>query len=118
MGCPDAELGISLVGDREIAELAGRYGRAARPTDVLAFAMGDGPVAELAANLLGDVVVSIDTAERQARRRRVSLDAELAELVTHGVLHLLGMDHERAEDRRNMRALERHLGWLIAELAL
>ena len=115
LGFPDAELGLTLARDAEIAELAGHYGRPARPTDVLAFALADGGRAELCGDLLGDVIVSLDTAERQARRRRVSLERELGELVIHGVLHLLGMDHLRSDDAHNMRTLERHLRWLVEE---
>src|SRR5262249_15961066 len=77
LGCPDGELSVSLIGDAEIAELAGRYGRPHRPTDVLAFSMLEGPGAIHRGAALGDVVISVDTAERQARRRGVSLDDEL-----------------------------------------
>jgi len=91
---PDAELSITLTDDATIATLAGDYGRARRPTDVLAFSMLEGIGAEHRGASLGDVVVSLDTAERQARERGVSLDCELRNLLIHGVLHLLGMDHE------------------------
>jgi probable rRNA maturation factor len=114
LGFLDAELSITLVDDPEIAELASAYGRANRATDVLAFSMLEGPGSEHRGDLLGDVVVSIETAERQARHRRVSLDRELRDLVIHGALHCVGMDHERADDRRRMRALEDHLRWELA----
>jgi probable rRNA maturation factor len=117
LGFPDAELSITLCADEEMAELAGRFGRRRRPTDVLAFSMREGEGAEHAGASLGDVVISLDTAERQARARRVPLDRELRDLLIHGVLHLLGMDHERAEDARNMRALEEHLRWTLARLS-
>jgi probable rRNA maturation factor len=109
LGFPDAELSITLVDDRAIAALAGRYGRPPRATDVLAFALGEGPGAAHRAELLGDVVVSVERAEAQARARRVPLNRELSDLVIHGTLHLLGMDHVRARDRVAMRALEAHL---------
>ena len=117
MGFPDAELSVSLVRDEAIAELAGRFGRAARPTDVLAFSMLEGPGAVHRGACLGDVVLSLDTAARQARARGVTLDEELRDLLIHGVLHLVGMDHERsAQDARHMRAMEEHLRWEIARL--
>jgi probable rRNA maturation factor len=97
-----------------MADLAGDFGRARAPTDVLAFAMAEGEGGEHAGPLLGDVVISLDTAERQARARRATLDAELRELLIHGVLHLLGLDHERADDARRMRELEHHLCWELA----
>ena len=116
MGFPDAELSVTFTDDAGIAALAGRYGRPERSTDVLAFALADGAHAEFAGDLLGDVIISLDTAERQAKRRRVSLDRELRDLLIHGVLHLVGMDHEKPGDARNMRALEDHLRWTIRRL--
>ena len=117
LGFPDAELSISLVGDEAIADLAGRFGRDARATDVLAFSMLEGPGTAHRDACLGDVVVSLDTAARQARERGIGLDDELRDLLIHGVLHLVGMDHERsASDARHMRAMEDHLRWEIARL--
>lgn len=116
MGCPDAELSITLVGDDQIAELAGRFGRPRRPTDVLAFALGEAEGARHAGDLLGDVIVSVDTAAGQAREAGIPLDRELRDLVIHGVLHLLGMDHEGSGDARAMRALEDHLRWELERL--
>lgn len=113
LGFPDAELSITLVDDETIAELAGRFGRARAPTDVLAFSMLEGPGARFRGAALGDVVLSIETADRQARSRRRTLDAELRDLLIHGVLHLLGMDHGSALEARAMRALEAHLRWEI-----
>jgi probable rRNA maturation factor len=117
LGCPEAELSVSLVGDAEIAALAGRFGRPPRPTDVLAFALREGPGAEHRGACLGDVIISIDTARRQARARGVPLAEELRDLLIHGVLHLFGMDHARGADARWMRELEEHLRWEIARYA-
>lgn len=116
MGFPDAELSITLTSDDEMAELAGRFGRPSRPTDVLAFSMLEGEDTAHAGAALGDVVISLDTAERQARARRVPLDRELRDLMIHGVLHVVGMDHQRPDDARNMRALEDHLRWTLERL--
>ena len=117
MGFLDVELSISLVSDETIAELAGRFGRPARPTDVLAFPLLEGPGSEHSAGLLGDVVLSLDSAARQARVRRVEVDAELRDLLVHGVLHLVGMDHASGPDTRRMRQLEDHLRWEISRAA-
>ncbi len=116
MGSTDAELSITLTNDREIAELAGRFGRPPRSTDVLAFSMLEGEGAEFRGDLLGDVVISLETAARQAAERGVPLDREVCDLLIHGVLHLLGMDHERAAEARAMRELEEHLRWILDEL--
>ncbi len=92
----DAELSIVLVDDREIRRLNQTYRHNDRPTDVLAFAMREGDGATLHPNVLGDVVISLDTAARQAAARGVPLADEVRLLLTHGLLHLLGYDHERS----------------------
>lgn len=114
MGFPEAELSITLTTDREIAELAGRFGREPRPTDVLAFPLQEGIGAEYAGDTVGDVVISVERAEEQARERRTPLDRELRDLLIHGSLHLLGMDHATAAQTRAMCELEDHLRWEIA----
>ncbi len=104
----DCELSVALVGDDEIRDLNGRYRSRDEPTDVLSFPMEDpspsGP------RLIGDVIISVEKAARQARQRRRSLDDELEVLLIHGILHNLGYDHERSpEDERQMRAMERRV---------
>lgn len=108
---------MTLVDDLEITRLAAEYGRRPRATDVLSFALAEGPGAEFAGGVLGDVVISLDTAKRQAAARGVSIASELDDLLIHGCLHLLGMDHLRAADRERMRALEAHLRWELRRLA-
>jgi probable rRNA maturation factor len=109
-----AELSILLVGDAEIAALNHLYRGRPRPTDVLAFSLLEGEGSEHRGPLLGDVVIGVETAARQARARRRGLDDEVARLLIHGTLHLLGFDHERAEDARRMRAEERRLWGVVA----
>ena len=88
-----------------------------RATDVLAFAMREGPFADLHPQVLGDVVLSAETALRQARTHRHTLAEELTRLLIHGTLHLLGYDHEvSAADARLMRAKERELWRLVKPL--
>jgi probable rRNA maturation factor len=99
-----SELSIALVDDEAMQELNATYRGKDRPTDVLAFAQREGD--DLGdSDLLGDVVISVPTAERQAAERGHSLEHELRELLVHGILHLLGYDHERspAEERRMFR---------------
>ncbi len=117
LGFLDAEVSVTLVDDRAIAELAGRFGRPARSTDVLAFSMLEGAGARFRGDTLGDVIVSVETGERQARVRRVRLSDELRDLVIHGLLHLVGMDHVEPSDARAMRELEDHLRWEIRRVA-
>ncbi len=118
LGIRRSELSLSLVGDAEMHELNRRYRGKDRPTDVLAFPLYDPPVPADAASL-GDVVISIDTATAAAAERRRPLATCLDELVIHGMLHLLGYDHEisPAEERRmtrKARAVRTTIGTLAA----
>ena len=104
-----AELSIALVDDAKIAELNAEYRGLDRATDVLSFSLREGKGADYSGSLLGDVVIGLETAARQARGRRRSVDDEVARLLIHGTLHLLGHDHERGDEARVMRAEERRL---------
>ena len=115
--CQSCDLGVLIIDDARMQQLNTQYRGIDRPTDVLAFAMREGPFAELNPEVLGDVVLSAETALRQARARRHSLAEELARLLIHGTLHLLGYDHEVSPaDARLMRAKERALWGLVAPL--
>lgn len=98
------EVSIVLTGDEQIQDLNRIYRNKDRPTDVLAFAQREGEHPLLAGDLLGDVIVSVDTANRQASANHCPLLDELTMLVAHGILHLLGWDHETAAKDRRMRA--------------
>ncbi len=116
------ELSVALVDDAAIAELNGAYRGRPRPTDVLSFSQLEGltPPAPMG-HQLGDVVISVETARRQARERGRPLEEEMGALLIHGVLHLLGHDHERGgEEARRMFAREREVAAAIGlpELAL
>lgn len=123
---PEAEVCVLFVDDDEIRTLNGRWRGVHEPTDVLSFPMQEGFGASVASELLGDVVVSIETARRilthadHAQRVAESLSVpraslawglldELTFLIIHGVLHLLGHDHAVAEEEREMRAEEARL---------
>lgn len=114
LGEGSADLTISLVDDTEIRRLNRDYRGKDRPTDVLAFAMREGKRVAGDDCELGDVVISIDTAARQAGERDHSVGAEVRALLVHGILHLLGYDHERsAAEARRMRAMERRLRGIL-----
>jgi probable rRNA maturation factor len=103
-----AELSLALVGDAEIQKLNAKFRQKNYPTDVLSFPAEDSLPG--AVRLLGDVIISVDKARQQARERRRTLDEEMATLLIHGVLHLLGYDHERsAKDARIMERLEKQV---------
>ncbi len=108
LGLEDCELSVALVGDEEIRLLNERYRSLDEPTDVLSFPV-DEPLPS-GPRLIGDVIISVEKAARQAIQRRRSLDDELEMLLIHGILHNLGYDHERSpEDAREMRTLERRV---------
>jgi probable rRNA maturation factor len=111
---PKAELSILLCDDGTIHELNRDFRKKDKPTDVLAFAMREGEHADPTSNVLGDVVVSIDTARRQAAERGRSVKSEVTFLLAHGLLHLLGYDHRTDAEEREMNALTERLCALAA----
>lgn len=104
-----SELSLALIDDAEMRELNAGYRGLDRPTDVLSFSLVAGKGAEHRRGLLGDVVISVETAASQARARHRALDDEMARLLIHGVLHLIGHDHEEDDEARRMRAEERRI---------
>ncbi len=103
-----AEISFVLTDDERIHDLNKTYRGKDRPTDVLAFAMHEGEFADLAGRVLGDVIVSVPTATKQALSRRIPVLDEVTMLLAHGLLHLLGWDHETpAKDRRMRSATQR-----------
>jgi len=104
------EVGIALVSDARIREFNARFRRRDQATDVLSF-RGDAPrTSRLAPRAsLGDIVISSQTARRQAKDAGHSYATELKVLALHGLLHLLGYDHHDPADRGRMARLERRL---------
>jgi probable rRNA maturation factor len=108
------ELTIVLTGDARLRALNREHRGVDAPTDVLSFPADEGepmpglPLEDEAmrTHYLGDIAISVPTARRQATEAALSLEDELSHLVVHGVLHLLGYDHETDEDDAAMRALE------------
>lgn len=87
-----------MVDDDEMTHLNLEYLARNHPTNVLAFPMREGENGHLHPHLLGDVIISTETAEREARHGGVILQEEMALLLVHGILHLLGYDHEGDPD--------------------
>ena len=116
-GCPDAQLSVLIVDDAEIQVINRDYLEKNRPTNVISFAMQEGEGTGIQPDLLGDVVISAETAERDAAEAGVSTESELYFLLLHGILHLLGYDHERGTDSeaRQMRAREKELFQVVQE---
>ena len=97
----DYDVALRIVDDQTIHSLNRDYRRKNKPTDVLAFAQREGPAAALHPTLLGDIVISLPTAQRQAKR---GLHAELLHLASHGLCHLLGYDHRDDAEEAEMNA--------------
>lgn len=115
VGEASAELGIMFVGDQRMRGLNRRYRGKDRTTDVLAFAMRE--ASHSSVGLLGDVVIAVPTAIRQAKEAQRSLDEELTVLLVHGILHLCGYDHERSEkEAHRMHRRERMILRSLARL--
>jgi len=111
----DSAISISLVDDTEIHALNREHRGKDKPTDVLSFPLYE-PGEEAhphAERLLGDIVISVDTARRQAAEYDAPLQNEIYRLLIHGVLHVLGHDHEEPDERTRMEAEERRLAAAI-----
>ena len=106
LGCPDAELSIAFMDDLQIRELNRQFLRRDRPTNVLAFPMKEGEFGTLAPRLLGDLAISVETAERQSNRFGLKGEGMILLLMIHGILHLLGYDHERSKKEARQMALK------------
>lgn len=110
-----AEIGLILVGDRKIRELNRLYRGKDCPTNVLSFPLEGLPPRDGRPHLLGDVVISVETAWRESKDKKLSLQEHLKILMVHGILHLAGMDHERSSQEakrmaRTERRLLKHIG--------
>ena len=112
-----AELSIALVGDREMRPLNSKYRKKRKTTDVLSFFVKDQPIS--GTKILGDVVISVEQARRQAKERGKTLKSEMTTLLIHGILHLLGYDHEKSpRQAKIMFAYERKLYALLCDRGL
>ena len=107
-----AELDVLLTSDRHIRALNKRYRGVDAPTDVLSFSEYDEVPAAAPSGFpryVADVAISLETARRQAKQYRVTLQAEVSHLLVHGILHALGYDHEDPVDEKKMRAREERI---------
>jgi probable rRNA maturation factor len=113
-GEDEADVAVVFGRDALLAELNASFRDLDRPTDVLSFSLGEEALEGGPERVLGDVVISVDRAIAQSDRYGKTPEQELLKLAAHGVLHLLGHDHESAPDRRRMRNLEnRYLRQLV-----
>ena len=106
-------MSVLFVGDRAMRTLNRRYRGKDKTTDVLSFSLREGAFSHVQPDVLGDIVIAVPTAARQAAEAGHSLGREIEFLLVHGLLHLLGYDHERSNDeakrmkRRELQLLKR-----------
>jgi rRNA maturation RNase YbeY len=116
LDCHDKELSILFTDDEKIAKLNEQYRKKSGPTNVLAFSMEEGMDQGFASRMLGDVVISIDTALKEADDLGEPVASTIDRLLVHGVLHLLGFDHEASpKEAIRMEKEEKRLMSLIVE---
>ncbi len=105
LGCDHQEISIVIMDDAQIRELNQNFRGICRPTNVLAFPMQEGEFSDITPELLGDVVISAQTARKEADAAGISLEERMSQLLVHGILHLLGFDHEApASNAQEMEA--------------
>ena len=112
MGCSEeTELSVSIVGDRSIRRINRNYLAKDHPTNVISFSLREGDCGAINSHLLGDVIISADTAAREAEIGGIDTGERLLFLLMHGILHLCGYDHERSgeAEARRMESKEKEL---------
>ncbi|MDM8535328.1 rRNA maturation RNase YbeY [Desulfobacterales bacterium HSG17] len=118
LASPDAELSIVIVDDPNISDLNETFLGHQGPTNVISFPMQEGEFAGINPNILGDVVISADTALREAENAEISFDERLDQLLIHGILHLFGFDHiDNMEQEARMEKKSQELLELTARIA-
>ncbi len=109
LGKENAALSLLFVNDRAIQKFNQKFRKINKPTDVLSFPMGVSRV-HPGVNILGDIVISLETAQKQAESLGHSLKREVGFLLVHGILHLLGWDHERSpQEAKKMYKKQREI---------
>ena len=104
MDSPEAELSILIVDDPDIERLNQEYLQRSGPTNVIAFPMQSGKFGHISPQLLGDVVISVETAQRESEQGGMDLERRMDQLLIHGILHLFGYDH--VNDEHSAREME------------
>ena len=117
MVCPEKELSILFTNDKRIADLNNRYLGRKGPTNVLAFPMQEVPTTGFESPMLGDVVISVGAALRESEEFGEDLEYTIDRLLIHGLLHLLGYDHEKSDsEAERMENEEKRLISVIRDL--
>jgi probable rRNA maturation factor len=115
LNCKDVEISLLLVDDDQIREINRTYLKRDRPTNVISFSMTEGSFGHIHPEILGDIILSTETAARDALRGHLDFMDELEFLLIHGLLHLIGYNHENtvAEETEKMKIRERELFFML-----
>lgn len=106
----DSEISVLFVDDEGIQDINNRYLNRNYPTNVIAFSMREGEFGDINPHILGDIVISAETALRDAEQENLPFEDELDYLMIHGILHLLGYDHEESEsESKRMKEKEKEI---------
>ncbi|MEN6374480.1 MAG: rRNA maturation RNase YbeY [Smithella sp.] len=111
LNCAGKEISITFINDEAIKQLNNQYRNKNKPTDVLSFSLQEGEFGCINPDVLGDVVISVETATKNAQKNSLSSEQEINFLIIHGLLHLLGYNHENTtrEETRKMKEKEKEL---------
>jgi probable rRNA maturation factor len=115
LGCNNCDINLLLVDDVQILEINRNYLKKDHPTNVISFAMTEGAFGDLHPEILGDIILSVETASRDALTGHLDLMDEVEFLLIHGLLHLLGFNHNKTRSREaeEMKTRERELFFLL-----
>jgi probable rRNA maturation factor len=111
LDCPDKEISLSFVDDEYIKQLNKQYLGKDQATNVLSFSLQEGEYGDINPQILGDIIVSVETAQRDALYGKLNIAQEIDFLIIHGILHLLGYNHENTtkKEATKMRQKEKEL---------
>jgi probable rRNA maturation factor len=111
LDCADKEISLSFVDDENIKQLNKEYLRRNRSTNVLSFSLREGEYGDINPQILGDIIISVETAQKDALNGNLTVSQEIDFLIIHGILHLLGYNHENTtrKETNKMRQKEKTL---------
>ena len=111
LDCADKEISLSFIDDEKIKQLNKQYLGKDKATNVLSFSLLEGEYGNINPQILGDVIISVETAQRDALYGKLTVDQEIDFLIIHGILHLLGYNHENTTEKeiKKMRQKEKEL---------
>jgi len=107
LGCRDQEISLLFVDNTAMTEINRHYLKRDYPTNVISFSLREGDFGQINPQLLGDIVISTEQALEDARKGNLDFDDEIDFLVIHGLLHLLGYDHEGTDEREAAKMMDK-----------